>query len=149
MAGTPSKVAARNFVFEISDGLGSPTYYQIEGLKTLDRSEAAVKTDVTDFASLGNHEHWVMERTRSLKLVATRQKATGQKLVEVLADATAAASLRSFRLTFPALPGESVPEKWTFAASALWTAEGGSNNDVDKWEMDIEISGAITKTLGS
>ena len=147
--GTPSKVAARNFVLEISDGAGTPTYYQVEGLKTITRTTAAAKTDITDFASAGNHEHWVMEHTHSLKIEGTRQKATGQKVVEALSDLTGLASLRAWRLTFPALPLETTPEKWTFLASAVFTDEGGGNNDVDKWGCDVEVSGAITKVLGS
>lgn len=149
MAGTPSKVAARNCVIEISDGLVSPTYFQIEGLKDITRAEAVARTDVTDFASGGNHEGWPMERTRTLKLTGTRQKAAGQKLVEAVADAYASAGVRAFRFSFPLLPGEATPERWTYSASVVIAAGGGSNNDVDKWEADLEIAGAITKTLGS
>lgn len=149
MAGTPSRVAARNAVVEISDGLGTPTYYQIEGLKTLDRAESVTRTETTDFSSAGNHESWPMERTRTLKMTGSRQKATGQKLVEALSDAFALAGVRAFRLTFPLLPGESTAEKWLFSASAIVSAGGGGVNDIDKWDVDLEISGAITKTLGS
>jgi len=149
MAGTPSRVAARLAVFEISDGLVAPTYFQVEGLKALERAESLTRTETTDFASGGNHESWVMERTRTLKLTGTRQKATGQKLVEVAADSFAAASQRAYRLSFPLLPGESVPEKWTFLASAVLSAGGGATNDIDKWDVDLEIAGAITKTPGS
>lgn len=149
MAGTPSRVAARNAVVEISDGLVSPTYFQIEGLKALERAESVTRTETTDFASAGNHESWVMERTRTIKLTGTRQKAAGQKLVEVAADAFALASQRSYRLTFPALPGESVPEKWTFLASTVMSAGGGGTNDIEKWDVDLEIAGAISKVAGS
>src|SRR5215471_12870902 len=127
MAGTPSKVAARNVVVSISDGLGTPTFYQIEGLTSLENSDSAVKTDATDFASGGRHEHWVMERTTTIKVAGMRQKATGQKQVEALADLVGSSSLRAFRIDWPLLPGESTAERWAFNASVVMTTGGGGN----------------------
>ena len=70
-------------------------------------------------------------------------------MVETLGDNLALASLRPFRLSFPLLPGEVTPERWTFSASAVNTDDGGGNNDIEKWGYDIEVSGLVTKTLGA
>jgi hypothetical protein len=143
------KVNARDWTFELGDGDPAGTgevFTQIGGITSMEITQGQQETDTTDFASAGNAEHEVMERSRNITVTghfdenpADGTRDAGQEAVETLANAVGADSLRNLRVTSPGAT------TWTQLVSARLGAVGGGNNDKSSWGATFVRSGATTK----
>jgi hypothetical protein len=139
------KYNARDVIFQAQDP-GTGLWVQINGLKTFSKGRAEVETKTTNFASGGNSESQIMERTKTMKLEGERYKDTGtgvldpgQQLVETLADQVGDASVGGFRF---AAPGDTTWEVWQ--ATAKLGDEGGDENAKVSWSVTYTRTGAST-----
>lgn len=140
-----TKINARDWTFEISDGAATPVFTEIGGINTMTIGREATDTDTTTFDSAGQAEHEVMERGRTLEVegffledTSDGTRDPGQEAVETLADAVGAESLQDIRITSP---GGST---WTHKMSCELGDQGGGNNDKTSWSASFTRSGATT-----
>lgn len=145
---TAQKYNARDVAFQIQDpSSGSWVALAPGGINTFSRGHSEKETDTTTFASGGDAESLVMERSKTLKLEgfhlidqATGLLDAGQQLVETLADQKGTASLGGFRY---AAPGATVWTVWANATAKLGDI-GGGNNDEAGWSVTMTRSGPTT-----
>lgn len=140
-----TKVNARDFTFELSDGDPTPTWTPIGGITTMTLSRNQEEADNTTFDSNGIPEHYVMSRGRSFSVEgkyledpADGTRDPGQAAVEALADLTGPNSLRELRITTPG--GTTL----TQSVSARLGDVGGGTNDTASWGVEFVRSGDTT-----
>lgn len=119
--------------------------YPIGGLDTLMWTESETKADTTVREDLGNANHFIAERGRTITLdgkyvqdPSTGARDDGQEDVERLAKLVGVASVEAFTLTDPA------GQDYTFNASATVTSRGGDKNAPTEWKCTLTIAGAMT-----
>lgn len=141
-----AKVAARSWIFEVSDGQASPTWLQIEGITEWesDPSEGEEEVDATDFSSDGMAESLPMQRGESLTLTGHRdmtggEQAPGQARVEELARLTMYDGLTKFRWRHVTETSWRVWDAWVSLGS-----RGGGNNDLTSFEATFRRTGPET-----
>lgn len=141
MAGTPVKILAEEFKFEIGDGAGG--YTEIKGLDTFSLDSSDSDTDTSDFQSAGYDEHMVGSRGLSItldgKYVIDPDDGTedpGQARVAAVALLTGRASVVPFKVTDPAGGTE------TFNATVSRPKIGGKKGQVVTWSTTVKRSGA-------
>lgn len=140
------KVAARAWVFEISDGAEVPTWLQIEGVNEWesDPSEGEEEVDATDFNSDGDAESLPMQRGEALTLTGLREMTTGEQApgqarVEALAKLKVYEGLAGFRYRHVTETSWRVWDAWVSLGS-----RGGGNNDLTSFEATMRRTGAET-----
>lgn len=138
------KVAARSWLFEISDGEEVPTWLQVEGLTEWesDPSEGEEEADTTDFNSNGEAESLPMQRGESLTLTGQRDmtagaQAPGQARVEELAKLKLYEGVTSFRWRHSTETSWRLWDAWVSLGS-----RGGGNNDMTSFECTVRRTGA-------
>lgn len=137
------KVAARSWVFEISDGEDTETWLQVEGITEweADPSEGEEEVDITDFNSDGEAESLPMQRGESLTLTGLREmvageQAPGQARVEALAKLKVYEGVSQFRWRHATETSWRVWDAWVSLGS-----RGGANNDMTSFEASLRRTG--------
>lgn len=140
-----TKINARDWTFELSDMLVTPTFIQIGGLTSFTISRSSQTADTTDFDSLGNDEHEVMSRGRTISVEgnhledpADGTRDAGQDEVESRAGETGSASLADLRITSP---GGTI---FTQSVTVELGNVGGGTNAKTSWAATFTRSGATT-----
>lgn len=138
------QVNARGWIFEISDGAGTPVWLRIKGLKkfSLKQAENEESTDTTVFESDGVHESQAMQRGASMDLEGrflltdADVRDPGQARVDAVAALTGEESLCDFRFR------HTVQDDWTVWEGWISLGErGGETNDKTSWGFTITKSG--------
>lgn len=138
------QINARDWIFEISDGAGTPAWLPISGVKkfSLKLSENEESTDTTVFESGGEHESQAMQRGAAMdiegKMILTEAdvRDPGQARVEACGLLKGEASLIDFRFR------HQVQEDWTVWEGWVSLGEkGGENNDKTSFAFTITKSG--------
>lgn len=141
-------INARDWIFEVSDGSGTPVWIVVAGVKkfTIKLAENEESADTTDFQSAGTHESQAMQRGASMscegQFILTDPGAVrnpGQARIDALGALKGKASLGQLRFR------HTVQTTWT-----IWTGwvslgeQGGENNDKTSWGFTLNKSGAAT-----
>lgn len=141
---TITKVNARGFTFEIFTKDATPVATAIGGINTWSGDNPATTTETTDFDSDGLSEGQVMERGFGITCEgfyledASKNRNTGQALVETACGEVGDDSLYTFRVTSPA------GTRRTFSGHFALNEPGGGNNDKAGWGFTVTRSGATT-----
>jgi hypothetical protein len=147
MPNPSNQVNARDWLFQVSDGAGSPTWIDIAGvmkfaLKPGDNEES---TDTTVFASQGAHESQAMQRGATMSVEGRFIRSSlnvrdpGQARIDALSVLVGEASLGAFRFR------HQVETLWTVWTGWISPGEiGGENNDKAGWSFTVTRSGAAT-----
>lgn len=145
---TAQKYNARDCSFQIQNpGDGTWAAIAPTGINTFSRDHSEKETDTTTFASGGDSESMILERTKTMKLEgfelidpATGALDVGQALVATLAEGKGPASLGGFRFAAP------FATQWTVwaQATAKLGSLGGGNNDEGSWSVTMTRSGSTT-----
>lgn len=141
-----TKVLARDFEFEVNTGTeGAPVWVEVKGIDSWSHSPSTERADTTTFDSDGDPEHLVAAIGDSFTMtgkyiedVSNGDRDPGQEAVEAWGRLKGPASLKQFRITSPA--GTVIGP---FYCSASVTLGGGGNNDANKWEFAVEVSGGL------
>ncbi|WDZ91143.1 phage tail tube protein [Nocardiopsis sp. HUAS JQ3] len=138
------KVAARGWVFELSDGEEVPTWLQVEGITEWesDPSEGEEETEITDFNSDGESETLPAQRGEAITLTGLREmtsgeQAPGQARVEALARLKMYEGVGAFRWRHSTETSWRLWDAWVSLGS-----RGGGNNDMTSFECSIRRVGA-------
>ncbi|MEE2041282.1 hypothetical protein Q8791_29060 [Nocardiopsis sp. CT-R113] len=138
------KVAARSWIFEISDGESEPTWLAVEGLTEWesDPAEGEEETDAGDFNSDGEAESLPMQRGEALTLTGLREmtagaQAPGQGRIEALAKLKVYDAVTSFRWRHSTETSWRLWDAWVSLGS-----RGGGNNDMTSFEATLRRTGA-------
>lgn len=141
---TTDQINARDWIFEISDGAGTPVWLPILGIRkfSLKLSENEESTDTTVFESDGEHESQAMQRGAAMDvegrmmLTDADVRSPGQLRVEALAGLKGNASLGELRFR------HEVQDNWTIWDGWVSLGEkGGENNDKTSWGFTFTKSG--------
>lgn len=143
------KINARDVIFQISDGAGTPVWTDLEGMSTytLKPGENEETVDTTTYTSAGAYEQEIMQRGASIeaegfKIVdsTTGAAAPGQLRVEAAAALLGSASLVDIR--FRAV---STLTNWkVWKATVSLGDQGGGNNDKTGFSATFTRSGAAS-----
>lgn len=141
-----AKVAARSWIFEVSDGEDTATWLQVEGITgwESDPSEGEEEADATDFNSDGEAESLPMQRGESMALTGMREmvageQAPGQARVEALAKLKMYEGVTAFRWRHSTETSWRVWDAWVSLGS-----RGGENNDLTSFEATLRRTGPET-----
>lgn len=144
-----AKVLARDFTWEIDDGLGTSTFVEIGGLTSVSPSPTKNDADTTDFDSDGWLEHMVASRGLSFSLeghyledTSDGSRDPGQERVEAVAQLVGADSVVPFQITTPG--GTVISCNVSCDASPFGASGGGGNDDPASWSATINVSGKPT-----
>jgi hypothetical protein len=139
--GTPVKVLAEEFVFEIGDGGGG--FLEIKGLDTFSLDPSDQDTDTSDFQSGGFDESMIGSRGLAITLdgkylidPADGTEDPGQARVKAVALLTGRLSVVPFRVTDPANGTE------TFNGTVSRPKIGGKKGERVGWSTTVKRSGA-------
>lgn len=142
------KIPARDIIVQVqaADGV---TWLGIGGLNSVkvNPGDQEKSTEITTYDSVGQYEQIITQRGASIKFDGymlkdhqTGAQNAGQLRCEVLGAAVGYASLGAFRFRHPA---DSVWKVWG-TATVSPGEQGGGNNDVTSWAMQVMRSGAST-----
>jgi hypothetical protein len=143
------KIEARGYIVQVAVG-ATPTWTAVAGLTTLtpNYGDHDAHTESTDFDSQGQYEEVVLQRGGSLKLEGIRRvdpvtgiADPGQAALDALAQGLGDNSLGQIRFRYRT---ETQWRVWTVTAKS--TEFGGGTNDLGKWGVELNRSGAETLT---
>jgi hypothetical protein len=139
------KIAARNIIVQVASGA---SWLAVAGIKNLvpNYGDHDQHVDATDYDSNGQYEEVVLQRGGSFKIEGFRRRdpATGladpgQAALDTLAQGLSDSSIGQIRFRHSS---ETQWRVWNCTAKA--TEEGGAPNDLGKWGMEINRTGAET-----
>jgi hypothetical protein len=140
------KIAARDWIFQISDGQPTPTWLDIAEINEFDDDPSANEevTDGTVFDSDGEYEGRKMQKGRSIELTGFFSKTgaardPGQARVEAVAELVGIDSLGALRFRHTS------DTSWTvWNAIVSCPSRGGGNNAFTGFKAKFTRSGAAT-----
>lgn len=137
---------ARGFDFELNTGtIGDPVWTEVGNINTWSHSPVSNDADTTTFSDEGRMTHMKASRGDEFTISGlyledpdSGDRDPGQEACEAWANEVGPDSVKQFRITSP---GGNVR---TFLATATVTNGGGGNDDPNKWECAMKVTGTIT-----
>lgn len=136
---------ARGFEFHLNTGtIGVPVWTEIGNINTWGHSHSSNDADTTTFSDAGRMTHMKASRGDEFTLgglyledPANGDRDPGQEAVEAWADEVGPDSVKQFRITSPGGVTK------TFLSTAAVNNGGGGNDDPNKWDVTIKVTGTI------
>lgn len=145
---TTVELPVRDHTFELNVGtIDIPDWLEITKADKFTHSHSGNDASTTTFDDDGWESHIKISRTNGFGLagvykedISNGDQTEAHEALQAWSNEMGSTSLKQFRITTAG--GNTL----TFMCSCSYQLPGGGNDDIQKWELDIKVSGAITNS---